>query len=441
MLPPEQRRHVGGTSSNRAAAPACDALRSRGNEERSAVKITAVKGFPVRAGFRNSWIVKVETDAGIHGLGEGGISGRELAMQGMLEHFERFLVGMDPRRIEHIWQTMYRGAYFEGGRILGAVVSAVDIALWDILGKSLGAPVYQLLGGACRERIQCFETPGSLSGPRCVERAREFYERGWRRQRFTVGMPEAPAEAGPGTGAPPARPGQTLTARADPENVYEPLESIELAVHWIHEVRRALGPGAPLSIDFHHRLSVAEAALFCQQVGDVHLQFLEEPIRAQSPAAYQQLRTMTPIPFAIGEEFSSKWEFAPFVEQGILNFARIDVSNVGGLSESRKVANWCETHYVDVMPHNPLGPVTTAATVHLCAALNNFDSLEYRGELTDAYPRDLFPSFPEVDGDAFPLPTAPGLGVEFDESAAARHAFEFWEAPHLQRRDGAYTNW
>jgi galactonate dehydratase len=150
---------------------------------------------------------------------------------------------------------------------------------------------------------------------------------------------------------------------------------------------------------------------------------------------------MTPIPFAIGEEFSNKWEFAPFVEQGILNFARIDVSNVGGLSEARKVANWCETHYVDVMPHNPLGPVTTAATVHLCAALNNFDSLEYRGELTAGYPRDLFPLFPEVDGDAFPLPTAPGLGVEFDEAAAERHAFEFWQAPHLQRRDGAYTNW
>ena len=116
------------------------------------MKITAIKGFPVKVGHRNQFIVKVETDDGVSGVGEGGISGRELAMQGMLEHFARFLVGEDPRRIEHIWQTCYRGAYFEGGKIVAATLSAIDIALWDILGQSLGVPVYQLLGGACRER-------------------------------------------------------------------------------------------------------------------------------------------------------------------------------------------------------------------------------------------------------------------------------------------------
>ena len=123
------------------------------------MKITAVKGFPVKVGHRNQWLVKVETDAGISGVGEGGISGRELAMQGMLEHYARFLVGEDPFRIEHLWQTMYRSAYFEGGKIAGAVISAVDITLWDILGNALGVPVYQLLGGACREQIRCFVTP------------------------------------------------------------------------------------------------------------------------------------------------------------------------------------------------------------------------------------------------------------------------------------------
>ena len=134
------------------------------------MKITAVRGYPVKVGHRNQFIVTVETDEGITGVGEGGISGRELAMQGMLEHLARFLVGEDPRRIEHLWQTMYRGAYFEGGKILGATISAVDIALWDILGKWLGVPVYQLLGGACRQRVQCFATPGMLNGPR-VRRA------------------------------------------------------------------------------------------------------------------------------------------------------------------------------------------------------------------------------------------------------------------------------
>jgi galactonate dehydratase len=345
-----------------------------------------------------------------------------LAMQGMLEHLAGFLVGADPRRIEHLWQTMYRGAYFEGGKILAATISAVDMALWDILGQSLGVPVYQLLGGACRERVECFATPGVLNGPACVERAQELLAAGWRSLRFGPGMA-----------------GDDWTGATG--EVYEPLESIALAVYWLGEVRAAVGPAIALSIDFHHRLSVAEAALFCRQVEDVHLAFVEEPIRCENPKAYQQLRTMTGIPFAIGEEFSSKWDFAPYVEEGILNFARIDVANVGGLTEAKKVAGWCETHYVDVMPHNPLGPITTAATIHLAAAIPNFAQLEYQHRLAAAYPADLFPTMPALDGAHFPLPTAPGLGVTFDETAVAAHAFEPWEAPHWRRRDGSYTNW
>jgi galactonate dehydratase len=386
------------------------------------MKITGVRGYPVKVGHRNQFVVTVETDEGITGVGEGGISGRELAMQGMLEHFSGFLIGEDPRRIEHLWQTMYRGAYFEGGKITAATLSAVDIALWDVLGKWLGVPVYQLLGGASRERVQCFASPGVLNGPACVEQARQLVEAGWRFLRFVPGMGDAGWSDGNG-------------------DVYEPFESIELAVHWLGEIRRALGPSVELSIDFHHRLSVAEAALFCQRVEPLHLHFVEEPIRAESAEAYRQLRSMTRVPFAIGEEFSSKWAFAPFIEQGLLNYARLDVSNVGGLTEAKKVAGWCEAHYIDVMPHNPLGPVTTAATIHLGASIPNFAQLEYQHRLAAAYPSDLFPVMPALDGDCFPLPTAPGLGVEFDPLAAADYAFELWEAPHWKRRDGSYTNW
>lgn len=386
------------------------------------MKITAVAGYPVKVGHRNQYIVVVETDEGISGVGEGGISGRELAMQGMLEHFAGFLIGEDPRRIEHLWQTMYRGAYFEGGKITGATISAIDIALWDILGKSLGVPVYHLLGGASRQRVQCFATPGILNGPECVEQARELADVGWRYMRFVPGMVDESWTGGTG-------------------EIFEPFEAIAQAVHWLGEIRRVLGPSIELSIDFHHRLSVAEAALFCQRVAPLHLHFVEEPIRAESPEAYRQLRTMTGVPFAIGEEFSSKWAFAPFIEQGLLNYARIDVSNVGGLTEAKKVAAWCEAHYIDVMPHNPLGPVTTAATIHLAAALPNFAQLEYQHRLAEHYPSDLFPQMPALDGDAFPIPTSPGLGVEFNPDAVADHPFELWEAPHWQRRDGSYTNW
>lgn len=387
------------------------------------MKITEVQAFPVRVGHRNQFVVKVWTDDGPTGVGEGGMSGRELAMQGMVEHLARFLVGEDPRRIERLWQIMYRGAYFEGGKVVGAAIAAIDIALWDILGKHLEVPVWQLLGGAYRDRIPCFATPGALTGPECVERAVALQADGWRSFRFVPGMADPGWTGGDGC-------------------VYEPMESIDLAVRWLREARRALGDGAAISIDFHHRLSVAEAAVFCRRTEDLHLSFVEEPIRAQSPDAYRQLRGMTGVPFAIGEEFSNKWEFAPFVEGGLLEYARIDVSNAAGLTESKKIAGWCETHYIDVMPHNPLGPITTAATIHLASALPNFAHLEYQHRLAESYPTDLFPQMPTIDPDGFfPLPTAPGLGVEFDHARAADHPFQHWEAPRWFRRDGSYTNW
>jgi galactonate dehydratase len=324
---------------------------------------------------------------------------------------------------------MYRGAYFEGGRIMGAVTSAVDMALWDILGKSFGVPVYQLLGGATRDSVPCFATAGLLNGAECVRAAQALAGQGWRYVRFLPGMP-LPADAG----------ADWLAQVQAPDAVYEPMESIEAAAHWLMEARRAVGPRVELSVDMHHRYSVGEAASFCDRVRDARLMFVEEPLRAESPKAYEQLRRLTTIPFAIGEEFASKWEFAPFVEGGLLEYARVDVSIVGGLSEAKKVAGWCEAHYIDVMPHNPLGPICTAATVHLGASISNFAQLEYRGELAATWPRDLFPVVPEIAGDSFPLPTAAGLGVSFDVDAVKAHPYRIWEPPHWRRRDGSHTN-
>jgi galactonate dehydratase len=387
------------------------------------VKITAVTAYPVRVGFRNQFIVKIDTDEGISGVGEGGISGRELAMEGMVKHLSRWLIGEDPSRIEHLWQVCYRTSYFEGGNILTTALSAIDIALWDIQGQRLGVPVYQLLGGACRDHVPCFATPGDLRGAEIIETAREMLQAGWKVQRFLPAMDTPDWD--------------TVDDRA----VYEPLESIDLAAHWLREIRSALGTGVELSIDFHHRLSVAEAALFCQKVADLNLFFVEEPIRSENPRAYQQLRTMTPVPFAIGEEFASPFAFAPWIEDGITNFARVDISNVGGLTAARKVAAMSEVHYIDMMPHNPLGPITTAASIHYGIATSNFSYLEYQHRLAADYPEDLFPKMPTIDGAVFLKPTEPGLGVTFNEEIAKERAFEFWDAPRWQRRDGSYTNW
>ncbi len=379
------------------------------------MKITEVKAMPVWGGWRNLCIVKVETDAGHHGWGESGLVGRELAVAGAVRHYREFLLGKDPRRIGALWQEMYRSQYFEGGRVLTAAISAIDVALHDLVARSLDVPVHQLLGGKQRRYVPCFTTSHAPMGPRVVEDVAGMVARGWPAIRCVFGVPQS-----------------------EDDRLFEPRESIALTSEWMTKVREAVGNGPVVGLEYHHRLSVAEAASFCQKMPRGTLDFLEEPIRDETPAAYQALRSMTDVPFAIGEEFSSKWAFLPYIEQGLVNLARIDVCNVGGLTEAMKVAGWCEAHYIDVMPHNPLGPISTAANLHFAAAVPNYAWLEERtSDLV--FSEEMFPVQPKIEGVRYPVPDGPGLGVEFNE-AAAEGPFRFWEAPHLHRSDGSYTN-
>lgn len=395
------------------------------------MKITDIKPYPVWVGNRNQLVVKVETDEGLYGLGESGLSGRELAVVGALKHFREFLIGKDPMQRGRIWQELYRSQYFEGGRVLLAAQSAIDIALYDIVGKALGVPVYQLLGGKNRDFIPCFATATGV-GSRFIEDIRLLMQHGWQVIRT---MPLMPDVAG------------GLNTDLD---IFEPRESIPHTAKWLVRVREEFGSELVLGIDFHHRLSIAEAASFCQRMPAGTLDFIEEPIRDESPEAYAALRKLTSVPFAVGEEFASKWQFLPFIEQHLTEFARLDICNVGGFTEAMKVAGWAEAHYIDLMPHNPLGPVCTAATIQLAAAVPNFAWLEvrvtqtenlYYGETGVNEADALFPVQPRLVGTTFPVPDAPGLGIEIDETAARAQSWKFWEAPHLKRRDGSVTNW
>ncbi len=384
------------------------------------MKITAIKPFPVWVGRRNQLIVKVETDEGIFGWGESGLSGRERAVVGALEHFAEFLRGRDPFLIGAIWQEVYRSQYFEGGRVLQAALSAIDIALHDIKGKALGVPVHQLLGGKQRDVIPTFASTHAPDAAGRIEQAQSLIAAGWTAIRF---FPDF----------------------SDTDGIFEPREHIASTARACTLARQALGDTVVLGIDWHHRLSVAEAASFCQKMPRGTLDFLEEPIRDETPEAYESLRTLTDIPFAIGEEFASKWQFLPYIERGIHQFNRLDLCNVGGFTEAMKVAGWSEAHYVDLMPHNPLGPVCTAATIHFSAAVANFAWLETRVNPGDLYAGgetdDVFNQQPRLQGAVYPVPDTPGLGIEIDEKALIRESFKFWEAPHLKRRDGSVTNW
>lgn len=384
------------------------------------MKITKLRPYPVRVGIRNQLILKVETDEGIFGWGESGLSGREKAVVGAIEHFAEFVVGRDPFRIGALWQELYRSQYFEGGRVLQAAISAIDLALHDIKGKALGVPVYQLLGGKQRDRVPTFATTYAEPGDAMIEQARMLVEHGWTAMRLSPSGHENP-------------------------DIYEPREHIARSAEWCTRTREALGHEVVLGIDYHHRLSVAEAASFCQKMPRGTLDFIEEPIRDETPEAYESLRRMTDIPFAIGEEFSSKWQFLPYIERDIHQFNRIDVCNVGGLTEAMKVAGWSEAHYVDMMPHNPLGPICTAATVHFAASVPNFAWLETRASPAETHlgfdNSEFFPVQPRLEQACYPVSDEPGLGVEVDEALIEKQVFAFWEAPRLKRRDGSVTNW
>ena len=222
--------------------------------------------------------------------------------------------------------------------------------------------------------------------------------------------------------------------------LFEPRESIANSSEWLIKAREELGNQAIMGVDYHHRLSVSETASFCQMMPSHTLDFLEEPIRDETPEAYEVLRTLTDVPFAIGEEFASKWQFLPYIERGITNFARVDICNVGGFTESMKVAGWCEPHYIDLMPHNPLGPICTAASVHLGAAVPNFAWLEVAMARALSPDFDIFPEQVLLEGNGYQVSDKPGLGVEVDESKLTE-PFKFWEAPHPHRSDGSHTNW
>ncbi|MBV9537992.1 MAG: mandelate racemase/muconate lactonizing enzyme family protein [Acidisphaera sp.] len=383
------------------------------------MKITAIHPLIVWVGRRNQLIVKVETDEGIHGWGESGLSGRERAVAGAIEHYREWLIGRDPMRAGALWQEMYRSQYFEGGRTLTAAIGAIDIALYDIKGRALGVPVYQLLGGKHRDRVATFATTFAEPGPAMLDEIRLLVEHGWTCIRVCA-------------------------AGHQSTDVFEPRHSIAATVPWMARAREAAGDGVVLGIEYHHRLSVAEAASFCQKVPRGTLDFIEEPIRDETPEAYAALRGMTEMPFAIGEEFSSKWQFLPYIERDLHQYNRIDICNVGGFTEAMKVAGWSEAHYVDLMPHNPLGPICTAASVHMAAAVPNFAWLECRSTPTEKLgfdSRDVFPTQLALDGASYKVPDAPGLGIEVDENYVRRQEFRFSEPPHLRRHDGSYTNW
>ena len=376
------------------------------------MKITDVKCFIAGAG-KNYLFVKVETDAGIYGMGEFGISWREQAGVGAIEHLKPHLLGQDPFNIEYLWQLMLRGDFFPGGRINSAAISAIDIALWDIKGKALEQPVHMLLGGQMRDRVPCYTGVGAATPEATAESAVALVEEGWRFLRLAV---------------------------PDRDGILDGSTAVREAVAHFAATREAVGSEIELCIDVHTRLDPPDTIRLGRQLEPYEPYFIEDPLRCENPQSYRQVRQQVSCPLAIGEHFATKWEFRQLIEEELLDFARIDLCIVGGLTEARKIAGWCETHYIKIAPHNPLGPVSAAACLHLDLATDNFGVQEMWHGRTD-FLADLFPvQVPYESGHLLP-PDRPGLGIEFDEAAAVNYPYESRTGVQLHRSDGSLTNW
>jgi L-alanine-DL-glutamate epimerase-like enolase superfamily enzyme len=382
---------------------------------RSVMKITNIEAYPVWGGFRNFLFVVVDTDEGIYGVGEAGITGRELAVVGAIEHFKPLLIGQDPARIEHIWQLLFRGGFFPAQRILTSAISAIDIALWDIKGKALGVPIYELLGGRVRDKVVCYpHNAGDASElDELVESCLRAKEEGWKFVRW--GLPHK---------------GDSL----------EPRRAVLATIKQFQAVREAVGDEIEIAFDVHTRLDLPDAVWLCQEVEAFHPFFIEDPLRAENPDSFKTLRPRTRVPLAAGEQFSSKWEFRQLIEEEWIDYARVDLCIVGGLSEAKKIAGWCETHYIKLAVHNPLGPVSTAACLQLNLAVPNV-AVQEQPTRPGTVLADVVPEQPAWENGYLLPPARPGLGIEFDREAARGNPFRMHELPHLRRDDGSFTNW
>ena len=377
------------------------------------MKITSIRTHTVGE-LRNFFFVVVETDEGVIGVGEGGITWREPAMAAFVESLRPMLIGQDPMRSEHLWQLMFRGGFFPAGRVGAAALSAIDIALWDIKAKALGVPLYQLLGGLVRERVVCYSHIAAETAVELAAVAAERVNEGWHFVRFDL----------------PAKGGQ-----------FDSRLAVRRGVEHVAAVRDAVGPEIEIILDVHTRLDPPDAVMLCRELERLRPYFVEDPIRCENPGTLARLNDKVSVPIAMGEQYATKWEFREPIENEWIDFARIDLCIVGGITEALKVAHWCETHSIQIAPHNPLGPVSTAACLHLDLATSNF-AVQECARVPGTVLNELFPvQVPFSAGHLLP-PAEPGLGVEIQEGAAEKYPpIPDGNSPRLTRPDGSFTNW
>ncbi len=376
------------------------------------MKITDIKTFVVDC-FRTNWVfVKVYTDEGISGVGEGTLEYKEKAFLGAVEHIKEAIVGLDPHNIERITHDVYRDSYWRCGPVLMSALSAVEMALWDIKGKALGVPVYQLLGGKANDKVRIYVNgwfAGAKTPEEFGEKAKIAVKRGVTAMKWD-----------------PFGKSYLEISNAD----------LDTALRCVDAVRQAVGPKVDLLIEGHGRFNVPTGIKIAKELEPFKPMWFEEPTPPDSLEALKAVRDKSPVPISAGERLYNLKQYRDLFEMRAADYIQPDISHAGGIMELKKIAAVADTYYIPFAPHNPSGPVANAATLQLAACTPNFSILEimysdvpWRADVTNE-------ALTYKDG-YIDVPDKPGLGIEIDEEACLAHPYK----PHtLRHYTGALTD-
>jgi mannonate dehydratase len=388
---------------------------------------------------RNFVTLKIETEDGLYGLGDATLNGRELAVASYLtDHVVPLLIGRDARRIEDTWQYLYKGASWRRGPVTMTAIAAVDVALWDILGKAANLPVYRLLGGASREGVMVYGHANGSDLDDTVAAVGRYLEMGYKAVRAQSGIPGLASTYGVGRGGmyyEPAEPG------LPPENVWSTERYLAFVPSLFAALRKEFGPDPRLLHDVHHRLTPIEAGRLGKELEPYHLFWMEDPVPAELQQGFRLIRQHTTTPIAVGEVFSSIHDCQQLIQEQLIDYIRSTVVHAGGLTHLRKIAQLAELYHVRTGCHGAtdLSPVCMAAALHFGLSVPNFGIQEYmrHSEATDR----VFPhGYTFADGYLHPG-ERPGLGVDLDEALAAQHPYQRAYLPVNRREDGTVHDW
>jgi galactonate dehydratase len=374
------------------------------------MKIIDVQTFGVNLGDGNHVFVKILTDEHLHGIGEAYRVGPDHAVEEAVHYFKDWILGLDPTRIEYIWRLLYNGSRFPGGSILNAAISGIEIACWDLKGKALGVPVYELIGGRCRDKVRVYLGIGGSTPREVANAAKRAVDQGFTAVKMAPQPPHA--EKLPW--------GQVLRGTAAR----------------LEAVRKAAGDDLDVGLDPHARIFEPVRALqMAEAVEPYHPMFFEEPLRPENIEAMGRLHRKIPIPIATGEMLYTKYEFRDVIAAEAADILQPDLLLCGGLMEAKKIAAMAEAEYLTIAPHSPLGPVSTAVSTHFAASTPNFIILEYRDDSQGPMRNLILEPMKRVGG-YLELPQDPGLGVELNEKAFAGNPLKKWHRPFVIEPDG-----